>query len=162
MTAFVLEKRGAKVEFGEMSIVLVDDTIVYIRPVYVEANSSTAVPELQRIVAVNGDRIFMANTVADAIAGIADGRASPATVEASDDSQDDGDQPADSGYNPSGKSVVQLIVDADTFLDEADSLEQTNPEEAELLRQRAQAALREAQALLGGTIPSTRAESTGT
>ena len=70
LTEFIKDKAGAKVEFGEMSIVLVDDTIVYIRPVYVEANSATAVPELQRIVAVNGDRIFMANNVRDALSGV--------------------------------------------------------------------------------------------
>ncbi|MDH3293128.1 MAG: UPF0182 family protein [Acidimicrobiia bacterium] len=160
MTAFVLEKRGAKVEYGEMSIVLVDDTIVYIRPVYVEANSATAVPELQRIVAVNGDRIFMANTVADAIAGIASGLA-PAAETATDEPVEE-DQLDDSGYDPNGRSVVQLIADANAFLASADDLEQNNPDEAERLRQRARQALAAAQGLLGGTTQSTRAESTDT
>ena len=163
MTNFVLEKRGAKVEFGEMSILVVDDTIVYIRPVYVEANSSTAVPELQRIVAVNGDRISMANTVEDAIDGIATGRATPSTdVGPTDPSDDSTETSTDTGYDPAGRSVVQLIVDAEAFLEAADDLEQNNPEEAAVQRSRAAVALRAAQELLGGNQPSASAESSGT
>ncbi len=155
LTEFIKDKAGAKVEFGEMSIVLVDDTIVYIRPVYVEANSATAVPELQRIVAVNGGRIFMARTVGEAIAGVVDG-AEPVVapiapeVEQDDDSMIEGSPDTGGSYNPEGKSVVELIADADEMLLLADRAETDNPEEADRLRARAQEALQEARRLLGG------------
>ena len=167
MTAFVLEKRGAKVEFGEMSIVLVDDTIVYIRPVYVESNSQTAIPELQRIVAVNGDRIFMDSTIDGAIQGVVSGQA-PTVVagpEAPDDDEDDGDAPdasVDGDFDPAVLSVIELVALADAWLDQADSLEETAPDEARALREQARIALSEVQAKLGGVAPTATVETSGT
>jgi len=167
LTEFIKDKAGAKVEFGEMSIVLVDDTIVYIRPVYVEANSATAVPELQRIVAVNGDRIFMANNVGDALAGVVGGSlpAPEPETEAQDaeEAVDDADSPTtDSTYDPQEKSVVELIADADEFLTLADQVGDTNPSQAEDLRNRARIALEAARQLLGGAQTPPKAESSGT
>ena len=162
MTDFVLEKRGAKVEFGEMSIVLVDDTIVYIRPVYVESNSQTAIPELQRIVAVNGDRIFMDSTLDGAIRGVVGSQAAagpepPPTT-------DEGDATTSTGedYDVTELSVVDLVALADTLLTQADSLEDTSPEEAALLREQARIALSEAQNKLGGVTPDPPAEPSDT
>ncbi len=164
MTAFVLEKRGAKVEFGEMSIVLVDDTIVYIRPVYVESNSQTAIPELQRIVAVNGDRIFMDSTIGGAIQGVVSGQAVP--VEAGPeppDSDDDTENPSvDGDFDPSVLSVVELVALADAWLVQADGLEDTAPDEADALREQARMALSEVQRKLGGVAPTASVETSGT
>ncbi len=165
LTAFIREKAGAKVEFGEMSLLLVDDTIVYIRPVYVEANSTTAVPELQRIVAVNGDRIFMGRSLSEAIQGVTTGVAPPDTdsTETSDSDSDSGDEDADNGstseeYDPSGKSVVELIADADELLADAARAEDNGlDDDAADLRTRAGQALMAAQDLLGGAPATTTA-----
>ncbi len=163
MTAFVLEKRGAKVEFGEMSIVLVDDTIVYIRPVYVESNSQTAIPELQRIVAVNGDRIFMDSTIGGAIRGVVGAQAVTGPESpASDDAEEAAAGPVAGDFEPSAMSVVDLVAFADALLSQADSLEETAPDEARVLRDQARIALNEARAKLGGVAPAPPAESSDT
>jgi len=165
VTNFVLEKSsGSLVTFGEMTMLLVDDTIVYIRPLYVEAPSRTAVPELSRVIAVNGDRIAMAETLDGALADIVDGATedepesiaagTPEDVEEADDPPEDrpDDQPA-TDYDPTGKSVVRLISEADEFLREANVAEETgNDAQAIELRQRAQIALNAAGALLGGEL----------
>ncbi len=154
MTAFVLEKRGAKVEFGEMSIVLVDDTIVYIRPVYVESNSQTAIPELQRIVAVNGDRIFMDSTLDGAIRGVV-GTQTVAGPEPPSSTDEETPAPSVGGdFDPSIMSVVDLVALADELLLQADSLEESSPDEARVLRDQARIALTEAQNKLGGVAPA--------
>ncbi|MCP4228007.1 MAG: UPF0182 family protein, partial [Actinomycetia bacterium] len=72
LTEFVKEKIGSVVLFGDMTLLLINDTIVYVRPVYVEAPSATAVPELSKVIAVNGDRIAMGDSLDEAIAGILD------------------------------------------------------------------------------------------
>ena len=69
LTDFVKEKLGSVVSFGEMTLLLVDDTVVYVRPVYVEAASANAVPELSRVIVVNGDEIQMGATLAEAVDG---------------------------------------------------------------------------------------------
>ena len=161
LTEFIKEKAGATVLFGEMSIVFVDDTIVFIRPVYVEANSQTAVPELQRVMAVNGDRIFMGSSIEEAIQGVAGVIDSPAAVAAAPADDDGTDPPAsdlqsDDSYDPTGEPLVQLIADAEEFLAAAAAAEASGlDEEAEIQRSRAQLALMAAQELLGGSTPST-------
>ncbi len=156
LTEFIKEKAGATVLFGEMSIVPVDDTIVFVRPVYVEANSQTAVPELQRVVAVNGARIFMGSSIAEAIDGVAGGGDSATTDTETDEDTDtdtdtdDDDAAADGTYDPTGKSVVELIFDADQFLDDATEAEANGQTDAaEVFRANAQIALTAAQDLIG-------------
>ena len=154
LTEFIKEKAGARVQFGEMSTILVDDTILFVRPVYVEANSATAVPELQRVVAVNGSRIFMGRSIEEAISGVVVGADLPAATgdeepEAEGDSPN-GTPPAGS-YSPTGKSVVELIADAEGLLAAADSAEISGlTEEAASLRADAETALVAARVLLGG------------
>ena len=174
LTEFVKEKLGSVVSFGEMSLLLVNDTIIYVRPVYVEAASATAVPELSRVIAVNGDRIEMGSTLAEAVAKITDEVNGPggasATVpspdvpaagpsangsapdsSAPDGTPGEGTPSTDPGYDPAGKSVVELVSDAETFLQAAEGAEaQGRAEEAATLRARAQLALTTARDLLGG------------
>jgi uncharacterized membrane protein (UPF0182 family) len=170
LTEYVKEKLGSEVSFGEMSLLLVNDTIVYVRPVYVQAASATAVPELSRVIAVNGDRIEMGNTLAEAMARITDESngpsATPGLPSAGESPDTSGSSPStgttpsvpspdvpdpESDYDPSGRSVLELISDAEDFLEAADGAEaQGLPEEAAGLRDRAAQALAAVQDLLGG------------
>ncbi|MFV0523696.1 MAG: UPF0182 family protein [Acidimicrobiales bacterium] len=172
LTEFVKEKIGSVVLFGEMTLLLVDDTIVYIRPVYVEAASRTAVPELSRVIAVNGSRIAMGETLDEAIAAVVDESAvpppaaetEPATPEETPPATDsttttppappaDGTTPPT--YDPSGRSVAQLVEDASDLLAAADVAEaQGRAEDAAELRRQAQAALTTMESLLGTGDPT--------
>jgi uncharacterized membrane protein (UPF0182 family) len=157
LNEFIRDKAGARVQFGEMSIVLVDDTIVFVRPVYVESNSATAVPELQRVVAVNGDRIFMGRSLDEAVAGVVSGTATVAG--SGDGSGDSATVSPDGTYDAAGKSVVELIADAEQLLANATEAEDNGlADEAAELRANAQIALNAARELLGGptvTAPPT-------
>lgn len=136
-----------------MSVVLLEDTIVYVRPVHVEANSATAVPELQRVVAVNTNRIFMGGSVAEAVRGVVSSGTLPALPD------EDGVTPDDI-YDPAGRSVVELIADAEGLISgAADAEERGFPEDAARMRAGAQIALAAARDLLGGiTIEEPAAE----
>ena len=164
LTDFVRDQIGSVVLFGEMTLLLVEDTIVYVRPVYVEAPSATAVPELSRVIAVNGDQISMGRSLDEALAAVVDGGTEPVTVVAGEDpapSDEDppADEPADTpqgDYDPTGRSVVQLITDADDFLRTAERQElDGQTAEAEVNRANARIALAEANRLLGGISTST-------
>ncbi|MEZ5225537.1 MAG: UPF0182 family protein [Acidimicrobiales bacterium] len=70
-----LDLQGSKVQWGEMQLVMVENTIVYIRPLYVAgAGGTNNVPELAQIVAVSGDRIGMSPTLSGALAKVTRGR----------------------------------------------------------------------------------------
>lgn len=155
VTEFIGRKEIAKdnVLFGEMSTVLVDNTVLFVRPIYVESSSGNSIPELQRIVAATGvtigsaeqgnqqttTRISMGRTLEEAIEGVLG--AAPLALDGSE-------------YDPTGKSVTEMLSDADAFVAEA----ATNPdsEEAEQQLRQAQAALEAArQALTGTSVPET-------
>jgi uncharacterized membrane protein (UPF0182 family) len=193
LTEFVKEKQGSVVLFGEMTLLLVEDTIVYVRPVYVEANSKTAVPELSRVIAVSDERIAMGATLDDAIAGVLEGETPDQADDDADDAgdagddadaddsttgdpvaDDDVDEPAadaDDGagedgsvaaYEPDGKSITQLLTDAEDLLEAADLAEVGGrQDEAATLREQAQTALTAAQELLG-IQPSDPSATSGT
>jgi uncharacterized protein len=148
-----LDLQGSTVLFGEMQMVLLADTVLYVRPLYVEAQGNTAVPELNRIIAVNGERIAMAETLAEAVAGVTvDGTASvvnrPPTTNDSDPAPDV-EQPLPN-TNFGDMSIAELISSADELLARAQTAaDNGNETEAEELRSEARAALERASELLG-------------
>ncbi len=165
LTDFVKEKLGSVVSFGEMTLLLMNDTVVYVRPVYVEANSVNAVPELSRVIVVNGDNIQMGATLQEAMARLVAEQAGTGTDQAPTDQtpaeqtppdQSGADQPSTStstpAYDPTGRSLTDLLADADQLLAAADGAEATGDAAgAADLRARARVALDAAQDLLGGS-----------
>jgi len=55
-------QRGSKAIFGNMLVVPIKDSIVYIMPLYLQAES-TAIPELTRIIVVYADKVEMEKTL---------------------------------------------------------------------------------------------------
>ncbi len=154
---FITTRTQSKVLFGEMTLIMLNDTVLYIRPLYLEASSTNGVAELSQIVAVNGDRVAMAPTVAEAIAEVIDPSLGSA---GSSDDGDEGTDDADSGGGPAeldleGLSAAELLALADEMLSAADVAEQSEDEgEAARLRDNARAALAQLEELLGLTQPS--------
>ncbi len=160
LTDFVKEKLGSVVSFGEMTLLMMNDTVVYVRPVYVEANSVNAVPELSRVVVVNGDNIQMGATLQEAMARLVAeqaGTGQPAAQTPTDQTPPDqiGAGPPTTGtpdYDPTGKSLTDLLADADQLLAAADGAEaKGDAARAADLRAQARVALDAARDLLGGS-----------
>ncbi len=152
ITDFIsLRNREASVLFGEMQLVMLGNTVVYVRPLYIKADTDIAVPELTRVIAVSGNRIAMANTLDNALAAITvDGDGLP-TSPADDDVVDSGEDPVVSqpGGDFSGLSVTELVQQVERLLDDANRVQDTEPDVAADLRADALAALEQLQDLLG-------------
>ncbi|MEZ5409810.1 MAG: UPF0182 family protein [Acidimicrobiales bacterium] len=167
LTDFVKEKLGSVVSFGEMTMLLMNDTVVYVRPVYVEAASVNAVPELSRVIVVNGDNVQMGATLQEAMARLAAEQAGtsppaaqpatdqPATGQLATGQPSAGEQARSDqspAYDPDGKSLTELLADADQLLTAADGAEaQGDAARAADLRGQARTALDAARNLLGGS-----------
>lgn len=65
----LLNQQGSRVEFGDLVLVPVEDSILYVRPLYVVAQSPP-VPELQQVIAVLGERVVMCPTLSEALRGL--------------------------------------------------------------------------------------------
>jgi uncharacterized membrane protein (UPF0182 family) len=56
------------VRFGDFLVIPVGDSLLYVQPVYVESNQPNAIPELRRVVVVNGEEIGLGSTLQQALA----------------------------------------------------------------------------------------------
>jgi hypothetical protein len=64
----LLGQGGSAVVFGDFLVIPIEDSLLYVQPVYVESNQPNAIPELRRVVVVNGERIGLGNTLQAAVA----------------------------------------------------------------------------------------------
>ena len=63
----LLSQGGSDVVFGDFLVIPLEDSLLYVQPVYVESNQPNAIPELKRIVVVNGSRIGLGTTLTEAL-----------------------------------------------------------------------------------------------
>jgi uncharacterized membrane protein (UPF0182 family) len=65
----LLSRNGSQVEFGDMLIIPMENSLLYIRPLYVTAQQ-TRVPEFKAAIVVQGDKIAMENTLQGALSKV--------------------------------------------------------------------------------------------
>ncbi len=143
--------QGSRVRFGEMQMVLLDTTVLYVRPLYIQAESTVAVPQLDQVIVMNGSRIAMRPTLDEAIAAVTTdgGETTTAEPDAPDDDAED-DPPISNNADLEDLSVAELVQQADGLLDLADRAEaEGDTETAATLRREASAALERLQEVLG-------------
>jgi len=63
----LLSQKGSDVIFGDLLIVPIEDSFLYVQPVFVTASSATPIPELKQVVVVHGGNVSVANTLTAAI-----------------------------------------------------------------------------------------------
>jgi uncharacterized protein len=156
----LLEGAGSEIRLGNLVLVPIDQGILYVRPLYVQSTSGTAVPELRRVIISFGGQTVIDDTLQAAMAQVF-GEA-PETQEGGGD-----DEPPAEGEptEPTGTvdEQVQALLDqaatafaaADQALADGDlAAYQTAIEEA-------QALVEQAQSLLTGSPPPTTSTDTG-
>ncbi len=145
------DQNGSRVLFGEMIMVLVEDTLVYVRPLYVRAQGQQAVPQINQIIAVNGEKIAMEETVDAAIRAVTiDGVGAP-TPTPTPTPDPNPDPPPTLPPTMEDLGVTDLIELARNSLDAAQLAEANGDlEEATRLRENAEIALDRVTLLLTG------------
>lgn len=73
----LLSQGGSDVLFGDFLVIPIDDGLLYVQPVYVRSTQTDAIPELKRVVIVNGDRVGIGATLRDALADSLSGQVVP-------------------------------------------------------------------------------------
>ena len=63
----LLSQRGSTVLFGELLMVPLGDSILYVRPLYVQAEGDTTVPELERVIVAAGEDVVIARSLQEAL-----------------------------------------------------------------------------------------------
>jgi uncharacterized membrane protein (UPF0182 family) len=86
---------GSRVIFGDFLAIPVGNSFLYVQPVYVRSNQTDAIPELKRVLVVNGGVVGVSDTFEGALSAAVTGV-----------------QPTGGGEQPGGKTVAQLLAEA--------------------------------------------------
>ena len=73
----LLGQGGSSIVFGDFLVIPLEDSLLYVQPVYVESDQPNAIPELRRVVVVNGSRIGLGATLTEALEDSVSGAVSP-------------------------------------------------------------------------------------
>ncbi|MFH1331539.1 MAG: UPF0182 family protein [Actinomycetota bacterium] len=82
----LLGQEGSEVVQGNMLVVPIDESILYVQPIYIQARqeggtNGTAIPEFKLVVVVFGNRIVMSESLAEALAAVfGEGPSTPTTT----------------------------------------------------------------------------------
>lgn len=141
----LLGQGGSEIRFGDFLVVPIEESLLYVQPVYVQSDQPNAIPELRRVIVVNGPDIGIGSTLGEALED-ALGDAVPTPTPPGGDG---GGEPPPTG---TADEQVQALLDeaanhfalADAALRDGDLA--TYQREVEL----AQAAIEEALSLVGG------------
>lgn len=60
-------KDGSKVQFGDTMIVPINNSLLYIEPVYLRASGKDSIPEMKRVIVSYGDKILLSQNIDTAI-----------------------------------------------------------------------------------------------
>ena len=108
----LLSRAGSRVLLGNLLIIPVNDSLLYIRPMYVEAER-TEVPQFKKAIVVYADQVVMRDTLKQALEDIFG--AAPETLEVAPGEPDGGepDEPG-GGETPAVSESVQELLDRAT------------------------------------------------
>jgi uncharacterized membrane protein (UPF0182 family) len=119
----LLDQQGSQVRQGNLLLVPVGESLLYVRPLYTQASGATAVPELKKVIVTFNGNSYMRDTLPEALIA-AFGEAPPVEPEPGDDGTetppDDGDDDGGTTTPPVSGSVADLLAEADEKFDEAE------------------------------------------
>lgn len=117
----LLSRAGSEVLQGNLLVIPIEQSLVYIRPLYVQATGANAVPELKKVIVAFGNQIAISDTLQGALAAVFGD--APETLE-----EGPGDGLPGDGTGVSDEAAqlleqaAQAFADADTALRDGDAV----------------------------------------
>jgi uncharacterized protein len=103
----LFDQGGSQVLFGDFLVIPIEDAMLYVQPVYIQSSGENAIPELKRVIVVNGGRVGLGATLEEALADSFVGQVAP---------EEGGQQPTGNAE----QQISQLIEQALDAFDRAD------------------------------------------
>jgi uncharacterized membrane protein (UPF0182 family) len=125
----LLGGEGRSVEYGNLVVIPVEQSLLYVRPFYV-ISQSTEIPELRKVIVSFGGQVVVEDTLEQALVELFG--ESPETLEEEPGAPVDGEPPPDGGPPvdgtppvgeppAGGEDVAGLLAQAQTAFDEAEA-----------------------------------------
>ncbi|MGH2393463.1 MAG: UPF0182 family protein, partial [Candidatus Limnocylindria bacterium] len=103
----LLSRAGSEVRLGNLVIIPIEQSLLYIRPLYVQATGANAVPELKKVIVAFGGRIQIRDTLQESLVAVF-GDAPPTLEEGPSPGPTD---PADPGAPSVVSDEVRRLMD---------------------------------------------------
>ena len=78
------DQRGSQAIRGELLVIPIEESLIYVQPIYLKAQGETSIPELKRVVVAYGNQVVMATSLDEGLQmvfGTGGPRTAPATAE---------------------------------------------------------------------------------
>jgi uncharacterized membrane protein (UPF0182 family) len=144
-TLTLLGQEGSEINYGKQVILPLEDSLIYIQPLFVTAES-VGIPELKKVAVVSGEEVVMADTLDEAITELF-GLEEPAPPEEPEEPQqpEQPEEPQEPGEG--GDRAEQLLLRAARVYDQMQqALEDGDLQRYAELEQQLGAILRQVQA----------------
>jgi uncharacterized membrane protein (UPF0182 family) len=109
----LLSQQGSNITFGDLVIVPIENSFIYVQPIFVISQQTNAIPELKLVAVVNGGDVFLGTNLPEALSK-AFGTPAPPTGECPDGSQPPCQPPV-------GQTAAQLLTQAQREFQAADT-----------------------------------------
>ncbi|MCB0077812.1 MAG: UPF0182 family protein [Anaerolineales bacterium] len=145
---------GSQVIRGNLIVLPLGNSFLYVEPLYLQSSAS-ALPELKRVIVVNGNRVVMRENLTDALTALIERAPAVDVIVTDPETGSATPPPTDATTVPSDATVDELVVSANERLRAAEAAQQrgdwaTYGQELEAL----QGELERLLELTGGTLPS--------
>ncbi|MBR5614846.1 MAG: UPF0182 family protein [Clostridia bacterium] len=110
---------GSQVIRGNMIVVPIDDSVLYVEPVYITSSNKTTLPELKQVVVAYDEKIVMKNNLSDALYALFNEKA-PDKVQISQTTQ--------SGHTHTQTEAVTYEAAAKRVIEEFENVKKANAE----------------------------------
>ncbi len=147
----LLRGPGSEVHQGNLLIVPIENSLIYVRPVYVQASSGARIPELRQVIVVANGQIIMQPTLRAALETIFG--TAPETNEGGT-----GEPTTPGEPTAPAKTAAELLAEADALFAEAEAALQDSPPDWATFGEKYSAA----QDLLDQALDAARAEESST
>src|SRR5699024_5398410 len=119
---------GSEVIRGNLLVTPIEDTVLYVEPVYIESSNETSLPEVKQVVMAYGDHIVMEENFVKALeqimSQIEPGEEPTADEDApaEEPSEEPEDEPQEEADEPSESESVEPIIESEETLEEISKL----------------------------------------
>ena len=100
---------GSQVLWGNLLVIPIDSTVLYVQPLYLQAEQSQ-IPELQRVIVADQLHVVMRNTLDEALAALTGGRVAPSSTKATSPAPLT-TTPKTSAATPEGKALARSALE---------------------------------------------------
>ncbi len=112
------DQRGSQVIRGELLVIPIEESLVYVQPLFLRA-AGGSIPELKRVIVTSGNRVVMGTTLDDALNEMFGGGQPPAAAGGAADTTGAGASAAVEAAAGAGGSVPALLQQAQDHYDRA-------------------------------------------